>query len=75
LTPRTCGSGSRCTAFLGLYTDWKNVYVQAATEAERAQAVIPRTQFGRMCEALDTQIIPPNSPQAKGWIGDISNEL
>lgn len=51
-----------------LYTDWKNVYVRAATELERAQGLVPRTQFGRMCEALGIEIIPANSPQAKGRI-------
>jgi hypothetical protein len=39
-----------------------------ATEAERAAGVVPRTQFGRMCEALGIEIIPANSPQAKGRI-------
>lgn len=51
-----------------LYTDWKNVYVRAASEAERAEGVVPRTQFGRMCDALGIQIIAANSPQAKGRI-------
>lgn len=51
-----------------LYTDWKNVYVRVANELERAQGLVPRTQFGRMCEALGIAIIPANSPQAKGRI-------
>jgi hypothetical protein len=51
-----------------LYTDWKNVYVRAATEAERAAGLVPRTQFGRMCHALGIRIIPASSPQAKGRI-------
>ena len=51
-----------------LYTDWKNVYVRAATEGERAAGLVPRTQFGRMCHALGIQIIPASSPQAKGRI-------
>lgn len=51
-----------------LYTDWKNVYVRPATEAERAADVIPLTQFGRMCAALGIRIIPASSPQAKGRI-------
>lgn len=51
-----------------LYTDWKNVYVRVATAAERAAGVVPRTQFGRMCEALGITIIAANSPQAKGRI-------
>jgi quercetin dioxygenase-like cupin family protein len=49
-----------------LYTDWKNVYVRRPTEAERLAAIAPLTQFGRMCAALDIQIIPASSPQAKG---------
>jgi transposase len=51
-----------------LYTDWKNVYVRVANEAERAAGLVPRTQFGRMCDALGIQIIAANSPQAKGRI-------
>jgi transposase len=51
-----------------LYTDWKNVYVRVANEAERAEGLVPRTQFGRMCDALGIQIIAANSPQAKGRI-------
>jgi len=51
-----------------LYTDWKNVYVRAATAAERAAGLVPRTQFGRMCHALGIRIIPASSPQAKGRI-------
>lgn len=53
---------------LALYTDWKNVYVRAATEAEQAAGQVPVTQFGRMCAALQIQIIPANSPQAKGRV-------
>jgi transposase len=51
-----------------LYTDWKNVYVRVANEAERAEGRAPRTQFGRMCDGLGIQIIAANSPQAKGRI-------
>lgn len=51
-----------------LYTDWKNVYVRRPTEAERLADVVPLTQFGRMCAALDIQIIPASSPQAKGRV-------
>jgi transposase len=51
-----------------LYTDWKNVYVRAATEAERVTGAEPLTQFGRMCARLGIQIIPASSPQAKGRI-------
>ena len=51
-----------------LYTDWKNVYVRRPTDAERLADIVPRTQFGRMCAALDIAIIPASSPQAKGRI-------
>lgn len=51
-----------------LYTDWKNVYVRVANEAERTEGRVPLTQFGRMCAALGIQIIAANSPQAKGRI-------
>jgi len=51
-----------------LYTDWKNVYVRVANAAERAEGRAPRTQFGRMCDALGIHIIAANSPQAKGRI-------
>jgi transposase len=51
-----------------LYTDWKNVYVRVANELERAEGLVPRTQFGRMCDALGIEIIAANSPQAKGRI-------
>jgi hypothetical protein len=53
---------------LALYTDWKNVYVRAATPAEQAAGTAPLTQFGRMCAALDIQIIAASSPQAKGRV-------
>ena len=51
-----------------LYTDWKNVYVRAATEAERLRGVVPVSQFGRMCARLGIRIIAANSPQAKGRV-------
>jgi hypothetical protein len=53
---------------LALYTDWKNVYVRAATETERRTDIVPLTQFGRMCADLRIQIIPASSPQAKGRV-------
>ena len=34
----------------------------------RRPALVPRTQFGRMCAALQIQIIPASSPQAKGRV-------
>ena len=51
-----------------LYTDWKNVYVRTPKAADAATGAAPRTQFGRMCAALDIQIIAASSPQAKGRI-------
>jgi transposase len=53
---------------LALYTDWKNVYVRAPTPGEQAAGVVPVTQFGRMCAALDIRIIAAHSPQAKGRV-------
>ena len=53
---------------LALYTDWKNVYVRAGTDAEIAAGVVPLTQFGRMCAGLEMRIIPASSPQAKGRV-------
>jgi transposase len=53
---------------LALYTDGKNVYVRAATDAERAAGQVPVTQFGRMCAALQIHIIAASSPQAKGRV-------
>jgi transposase len=51
-----------------LYTDWKNVYVRAPNAEEQGTGAAPVTQFGRMCAALEIQIIPASSPQAKGRI-------
>jgi transposase len=51
-----------------LYTDWKNVYVRTPTAEEQITGAVPRTQFGRMCAALDIQIIAASSPQAKGRV-------
>ena len=51
-----------------LYTDWKNVYVREATEAEKQAGEAPLTQFGRMCRQLEIRIITANSPQAKGRV-------
>src|SRR5437016_11533839 len=53
---------------LALYTDWKNVYVRAPNAEEHATGAVPLTQFGRMCAALDIQIIAASSPQAKGRV-------
>jgi hypothetical protein len=51
-----------------LYTDWKNVYVCTATEAQRLRGEQPMSQFGRMCARLGIKIIAANSPQAKGRV-------
>lgn len=51
-----------------LYTDWKNVYVRAATEREKQEGKVPLTQFGRMCAKLGIGIIAASSPQAKGRV-------
>ena len=51
-----------------LYTDWKSVYVRAASEAEKAAGKVPLTQFGRMCAKLGICIIAASSPQAKGRV-------
>lgn len=51
-----------------LYTDWKNVYVREATEAEKLAGEAPLTQFGRMCQRLGIRILAANSPQAKGRV-------
>lgn len=53
---------------LALYTDWKNVYVREPTEKELLHGKVPVTQFGRMCQKLDTRIIAANSPEAKGRV-------
>jgi hypothetical protein len=53
---------------LALYTDWKNVYVRTPNADETATGTAPLTQFGRMCAALDIQIIAASSPQAKGRV-------
>jgi transposase len=51
-----------------LYTDWKNVYVRPASEADKQAGKAPLTQFGRMCAKLGIGIIAANSPQAKGRV-------
>ena len=51
-----------------LYTDWKNVYVRAASEREQREGLVPVTQFGRMCHKLGIRIIAASSPQAKGRV-------
>jgi transposase len=51
-----------------LYTDWKSVYVRAATTREQCAGTVPLTQFGRMCQKLGIRIIAASSPQAKGRV-------
>lgn len=51
-----------------LYTDWKNVYLRAPTNNERARGAAPLTQFGRMCTKLGITLIGAASPQAKGRV-------
>ncbi len=51
-----------------LYTDWKNVYVQAPGVEGRSGSATSKTQFGRMCEKLGVRIIAASSPQAKGRV-------
>lgn len=38
------------------------------TPAEQLRGKVPLTQFGRMCQKLDIQIIAASSPQAKGRV-------
>lgn len=53
---------------LGLYTDWKTVYVKEPTEQQLLRGEVSKTQFGQMCERLDIRIIAANSPEAKGRV-------
>jgi transposase len=52
----------------GLYVDWKSVYRPAASARQRAEGIVPVSQFGRMCEKLGIELIGANSPQAKGRV-------
>jgi len=53
-----------------LYTDRKNVYITEREPSleEQLQGKEPKTAFGLACERLDIEIIPANSPQAKGRV-------
>ena len=51
-----------------LYTDWKNVYVRAATEEEVRSGKGARTALGVMCAKLGIRIMAASSPQAKGRV-------
>jgi hypothetical protein len=53
-----------------LYTDWKNVYVREASEAEKQAGEVPLTQFGRMCRDLGIRIIAATRRRPRGvWNG------
>lgn len=53
-----------------LYVDWKNVYVtqREPTLEEQLSGELPLTQFGKACKKLGIEILPANSPQAKGRV-------
>lgn len=53
-----------------LYTDRKNVFVtdREPTIEEQLADVEPMTAFGKACKKLGIEIIPANSPQAKGRV-------
>ena len=53
-----------------LYTDRKNVYVteREPTPEEQLEDQKPKTAFGKACEKLGIEIIPAQSPQAKGRV-------
>lgn len=51
-----------------LYVDAKSVFVRGGTVNELAAGIAPVTQFGRMCQKLDIQVIVARTPQAKGRI-------
>jgi hypothetical protein len=53
-----------------LYTDRKNIYVtdREPTAEEKRQGTGALTDFARACHRLGIEIIPANSPQAKGRV-------
>lgn len=53
-----------------LYVDKKNVFItkREATLEEQLAGEEPKTTFGKACDKLDIEIIPANSPQAKGRV-------
>jgi hypothetical protein len=55
---------------VALYTDRKNVYITSreATIEEQLAGEEPKTAFGKACYKLGIDIIPANSPQAKGRV-------
>ena len=53
-----------------LYTDRKNVFLtdREPTLEEQLAGEEPKTAFGKACAKLEIEIIPANSPQAKGRV-------
>ena len=54
-----------------LYCDRKNAFVLARepTDAEILEGILkPKSHFGRACDRLGIEVIPANSPQAKGRV-------
>ena len=53
-----------------LYVDWKNIYLtkREPTLEEQLSGQLALTQFGRACQKLGIEILPANSPQAKGRV-------
>ena len=55
----------------GLYCDKKNAFVltREPTDSELLSGITePKSHFGRACEKLGVEVIPANSPQAKGRV-------
>ncbi len=46
--------------------DWKNLYKRCATPRERLRGEEPITQFGRMCEKLEIEVIGASSSRMAG---------
>ncbi len=55
---------------LALYADRHTLFQspKPATPEQKAAGALPRSQFGRLVDELDIQLIPAYSPQAKGRI-------
>jgi hypothetical protein len=51
-----------------LYVDWKTVYHHEPTKRQKEEGIVPISQFGRMCQKLDIELIGANSAQAKGRV-------
>jgi hypothetical protein len=55
----------------GLYCDKKNAFIltREPTDAELLEGISkPKSHFGKACEKLGVEVIPANSPQAKGRV-------